>query len=70
MQAPLLHEGLENQLLIMEDHLERVGSESGSIACIKCWQVVSLAYLCNCEKPIYWPLRQAVIRLRNTLANW
>lgn len=70
MQAPLLHEGLENQLLVLEDHLDRVGTSSGATACITCWQLVTVSQVCTCDKPIYWPLYQAIIRLRQLLNDW
>lgn len=59
-------EGLEQQLVILEDYSAEFDSDPKSVeeellACANCY---SLKIFCECDKKVYWPVQSVILKIR------
>lgn len=57
----IYEEGLEMQLLILEDAIEASDIDDNLTACANCYQ---LEENCNCDKRELWPIEHVIAKLR------
>ena len=68
MEAQLEHEGLEESLNLLEQLMaEHLGEENTIDVCLDCWQVRDYCRCLSRTIVRFWPLRQAILKLRMEL---